>query len=98
MFLIDDLLLRPLGLSLKPFDSFWMLELLRNYALREKYNLKEINKQIKENRLLFELGELNEEEYQEKNELLLEQHKEAEEIMANLSQDMLNSRTLKEVL
>lgn len=89
MFLIDDLLLRTVGLSLKPFDMIWMLELLRNYALREQYNLKEINNQIKENRLLFEMGELSEEKYKEKNELLLEQRKEAEEIMANLSEDMV---------
>lgn len=89
MFVIDDLLLRVLGISLKPFDMIWMLELLRNYALKEKYSLKEINSHIKENRLLFEIGELNEAEYQEKHEWLLEQHKEAEEIMANLSQDMV---------
>ncbi len=89
MFLIDDLLLRTVGLSLKPFDMIWMLELLRNYALREQYNLKEINNHIKENRLLFEMGELNQEEYKEKNELLLGQRKEAEEIIANLSQDMV---------
>lgn len=89
MFLIDDLLLRAVGLSLKPFDMIWMLELLRNYALKEKYNLKCINDQIKENRLLFEIGELSEEKYKEKHELLLEQRKEAEEIMANLSQDMV---------
>lgn len=89
MFLIDDLLLRTVGLSLKPFDMIWMLELLRNYALREQYNIKNINNQIKENRLLFEIGERNEEEYREKNELLLERRKKAEEIMANLSEDMV---------
>ncbi len=89
MFLIDDLLLRTVGLSLKPFDMIWMMELLRNYALREQYNLKEINNHIKENRLLFEMGELNQEEYREKNELLLEQRKKAEEVIANLSQDMV---------
>lgn len=88
MFLIDDLLLKMVGISLKPFDMIWMLELLRGYALKEKYSLKEVNGQIKENRLLFEIGELSEEQYKEKNELLLEKRQEAEEIMANLSQDM----------
>lgn len=88
MFIIDDLLLRGLGISLKPFDTIWILELMRDYALREKYNLKRINKQIKENRLLFELGELSEEEYKEKHNLLLEEREKAEGIMENLSKDM----------
>jgi len=81
-------LLRGLGISLKPFDIIWMLELMHNYALKEKYNLQKINNEIKESRLLFEIGELNEEEYREKHELLLEEKKKAEEIMASLSQDM----------
>ena len=88
MFLIDDLVLRAVGISLKPFDLIWMLELLRNYALQEKYNLQKIGSQIKENRLLFEIGEITKEEYEQENELLLEERKKAEEIMASLSQDM----------
>ena len=88
MFLIDDLVLRVIGISLKPFDMIWMLELLRNYALQEKYNLQKIGGQIKENRLLFEIGEITKEEYEQENELLLEERQKAEEIMASLSQDM----------
>ena len=88
MFLIDDLVLRAVGISLKPFDMIWMLELLRNYALQEKYNLQKIGSQIKENRLLFEIGEITKEEYEQENELLLEERKKAEEIMASLSEDM----------
>ena len=88
MFLIDDLVLRAVGISLKPFDLIWMLELLRNYALQEKYNLQKIGSQIKENRLLFEIGEITKEEYEQENELLLEERQKAEEIMASLSQDM----------
>ncbi len=88
MFLIDDLLLRTVGITLKPFDMIWMLELLRNFALQEKYNLQKIGSQIKENRLLFEIGEITKKEYEEKNELLLEERKRAEEIMASLSEDM----------
>ena len=88
MFLIDDLVLRAVGISLKPFDMIWMLELLRNYALQEKYNLQKIGSQIKENRLLFEIGEITKEEYEQENELLLEERQKAEEIMASLSQDM----------
>ena len=69
MFLIDDVVLRAVGISLKPFDMIWMLELLRNYALQEKYNLQKIGSQIKENRLLFEIGEITKEEYLEAKEL-----------------------------
>ena len=88
MFLIDDLVLRAVGISLKPFVMIWMLELLRNYALQEKYNIQKIDNQIKEKRLLFEIGEITREEYEEENKLLLEERQKAEEIMASLSQDM----------
>ncbi|MBI2672680.1 hypothetical protein HYX19_00305 [Candidatus Woesearchaeota archaeon] len=88
MFLIDDLLLRLFGISLKPFDMIWLLELTRNYALREKYDLKKINDQIKENRLFFEINEINEAEYEKNNELLLKEREVAEHVMANLSNDM----------
>ncbi|MEK6938042.1 MAG: hypothetical protein AABX04_03280 [Nanoarchaeota archaeon] len=88
MFIIDDLLLRTVGITLKPFDMIWMLELLRNYALQEKYNIEKIGNKIKENRLLFEIGEITKEDYEEKNELLLEERNRAEEIMASLSEDM----------
>ena len=88
MFLIDDLILKGLGISPKPFDIIWMIELMRDYALKEKYNLKKINNEIKENQLLFEIGELNEEEYREKQEQLLEERQKTEEIMASLSRDM----------
>jgi hypothetical protein len=88
MFFIDDLLLRGVGISIKPFDMIWMLELMRDYSLKEKYNLKKINNQIKENRLLFEIGEISEEEYNVKHERLLEELEEAKEIMENLSEDV----------
>lgn len=88
MFLIDDVLLRTLGLSIKPFDTIWLMELMRNYALKEKYNIKNINNQIKENRLLFEMGEISEKEYKEKQELLLEELENANRIMENLSKDI----------
>ncbi len=87
MFLIDDLLLRAVGISLKPFDLIWIMELLRDYALHEKYNTKNIGKQIKENRLLFEIGAMSEEEYQQEHQWLLEERKKAEEVMANLSSE-----------
>ncbi len=88
MFLIDDLLLKVFGISLKPFDMIWMLELLGNYALKEKYDTKKIGNQIKENQLLFELGEITVEECKKHNQLLLEELKRAEEVIASLSNDM----------
>lgn len=88
MFFIDDLLLRGVGISLKPFDMIWMLELMRDYSLKEKYNLKRINNQIKENHLFLEIGEISEEEYEVKHERLLEELEEAKEIMENLSEDI----------
>jgi len=86
MILVDDLILRAFGLSLKPFDLIWIMELMRDYALKEKYNLKKINNQIKENSLLFEIGEISEEEYDEKKELLKERLEKAKQIMENLSE------------
>ena len=45
----------------------WLLELMRDYALKEKYNIKMINNKIKENRMLFEIGEITEKEYERLN-------------------------------
>lgn len=87
MFLIDDLLLRAVGLSLKPFDLIWIMELLKDYTLHEKYNMKNIGKQIKENRLLFEIGAMSEEEYNQEHQRLLEERRKAEEVMADLSEN-----------
>ena len=86
MILIDDLILRAFGISLKPFDLIWIMELMHDYALKEKYNLKKINNQMKENSLLFEIGEISKEEYNEKKELLIERLKKAKQIMENLSE------------
>ena len=86
MILIDDLILRAFGISLKPFDLIWIMELMHDYALKEKYNIKRINNQIKENNLLFEIGEISEEEYDEKKELLMEELEKAKQIMENLSE------------
>jgi len=72
MLLIDDFMI-------------WLTKTMRDYALKEKYNIKEINNQIKENRLLFEIGDITEEEYKEKHELLLEELEKAKEVTESLS-------------
>lgn len=88
MIIIDDLLLRCLGFSLKPFDMIWLMELIRDFSLKERYNIKAINNKIKENRLLFELGETTEKKFKEKHELLLNELETAKEILENLSTDV----------
>ena len=71
MFLIDDFVI-------------WLTKTMRDYALKEKYNVKEINNQIKENRLLFEIGEITEKEYKEKHKLLLGELEKAKEVTEEL--------------
>ena len=85
MFILDDVVLRALGFSLQPFDMIWILELIRDYGLKEKYDIKKINGQIKENQLLLELGELGEAAYKEKHESLMQQLEMAQEIEETLS-------------
>lgn len=53
-FLIDDLLVRP-------FVGF--LDILHQMAVREMYDIEAIRDDLKENRLLYELGERSEDEY-----------------------------------
>ncbi len=72
MLLIDDFVI-------------WLTQTMRDYALKEKYDIKKINSQIKENRLLFEIGDITEKEYKEKNELLVEELEEAKEVTEELS-------------
>ena len=93
MLIVDDLLLSTLGATLKPFDMIWLFEVMRDYALKEMYNLEKINNEIKENRLLFEIGDVSEEEYKEKHEALLEKRETTKKIIENLSSNM-NIQTL----
>lgn len=74
-FLIDDILLRTLGISIPPFDILWLLETITDYVedARHEEIQRKINDKIKENRLLFELGEMTKEEYESKNRELNQQ-------------------------
>ena len=87
MIIIDDVL-KSLKVLAMPFDVVWMTEMLRDYALKEKYNISAINNKIKENRLLFEIGEIAEKGYKEKNALLLEELKTAKEALGKLPEDV----------
>lgn len=56
-FIIDDLLFRP-------FIS--LADIIRSTAIDELYDIDEIQDDIKENRLLYELGERSREEYDQR--------------------------------
>jgi len=81
MFLLDDLVLRSLGISVPGLDLIWTLEQVRNFANREMYNPEKIKNQIKENRLLFEFSEISKEEYERNNLALMRKLKLAEKII-----------------
>ncbi|MDI6905066.1 MAG: hypothetical protein QMD13_06215 [Candidatus Bathyarchaeia archaeon] len=68
-FFIDDIFLRMLGISIPPFDMIWLMETIRDYVeeIREEETQQKINNRIKENRLLYELGEITKEEYERRN-------------------------------
>jgi len=76
-FLIDDLLLRTLGLSIPPFDMLWLIETITDYVenVRQEESQQKTNRKIKENRLLYELGEIPKEEYERRSRELNQQLK-----------------------
>ncbi len=71
MFFIDDMLLRSLGINLPGLDMIWTLEQIQKFAYKDYYNLEKIKNQIKETRLLYEFGELDRKEYEQKNSDLM---------------------------
>lgn len=78
MLLVDDLLIRP-------FIS--ILETLQTLALKEMYDIESIQDDLKENQLLYELGERTKAEYeQQKAEL------ESELEIAESIQKQMNGR------
>lgn len=85
VFVIDDLLY---SLTIGPY--VFIFTQIRNHALREMYPLEKINDQIKENRLLFELGEMPKQDYEKRNAELLEKREIAERIWAETGRVELN--------
>jgi hypothetical protein len=79
MFLLDDLLV-------KPFMS--LLDILQTIALDEMYDTAEIQDEIKENRLLYEIGERSKDEYQERKQELERQLANAEQIQSQMRDRM----------
>jgi len=68
-FLIDDIFLQMLGISIPPFDMIWLMETILDHVedIKEKESHEKITNKIKENRLLYELGEITKEEYEKRN-------------------------------
>jgi hypothetical protein len=56
-FVVDDLLVRPF---------FGLLKVIRAMAIEGLYDTEALRDELKENRLLFELGELTETEYEQR--------------------------------
>lgn len=71
MIVIDDLLVRP-------FVS--IIDAIHTLALTELYDIEEIENELKENQLLYELGERSEEEYERRQEELQEELDVAQEV------------------
>lgn len=75
MILVDDLLVRP-------FVGF--LEILHDMAIREAYDVEGIRDEIKENRLLYEIGDRPEGEYLDRKAELEERLEVAREAHEHL--------------
>lgn len=77
-FLIDDLLVRPF---------MGLLEILHDLSIREQYDEEAIRDALKENRLLYEVGNRSESEYERQKETL-----EAELEAAQQAKEQLRGR------
>ena len=77
-FIIDDIFLRMLGISIPPFEMIWLIETIRDTLIRVAYDPERIGDAIKENQMLYELGEIAKEEYERKHAELTEMLKLAQ--------------------
>lgn len=76
MFVLDDLLVRP-------FTS--IIGILHSMALEEMYDVEAITNEMKENQLLYELGDRSPEEYERRKAELETELEIAEEAREQLS-------------
>ncbi|HPS91195.1 MAG TPA: gas vesicle protein GvpG [Methanothrix sp.] len=81
MFIIDDIVLRSIGISVPGLDMIWTLEQIQKYALKGYYNPEKIRDQIKETRLLYEFGEIDRQEYEQTNSKLLHKLDVAQKVL-----------------
>jgi hypothetical protein len=81
MFILDDLLI-------KPFVS--ILDALHTLAMNELYDVEAIQDDLKENQLLYELGERSKSEYEERRREL-----EEELEIARAAHEQLRNKTIE---
>jgi hypothetical protein len=81
-FFIDDLLLRSLGIIFMPFDLIWLFETIRDYAVKtySEERKRALTDELKEVYLIYELGEMNYDEFNKRKIRLLSQLKKFEMI------------------
>ena len=75
MFILDDFLLRMLGVSVPGLDFISTLELVKSLAYKELYNPEKVKNKIKENQMLYEFGEVSKDNFEETKSRLIEQLK-----------------------
>lgn len=76
MFLVDDILFRPI---------ISVAKVIHSMAIEEMYDVEGIQDDIKENRLLYEIGERSEDEYETRRQELERQLDVAREARETLS-------------
>ena len=76
MFILDDLLFRPF---------VGIVDTLHTLALNEMYDIEALEDELKENQLLYELGDRSEEEYRRRKERLEEEIEIAREVHEQLA-------------
>ncbi|QLG48080.1 gas vesicle protein GvpF [Natrinema halophilum] len=76
MFILDDLLFRPF---------VGIVDALHSIALDEMYDVEALEDDLKENQLLYELGERSEEEYRRRKEELEAELEAARDVHERLS-------------
>ncbi|RJS97104.1 gas vesicle protein GvpG [Halococcus sp. IIIV-5B] len=76
MFVLDDLLLRPI---------ISVANVIHSMAIEELYDIQGIQDELKENRLLFEIGDRSTEEYEQRRDELRTQLDVAREARETLS-------------
>lgn len=79
--LVDDLLVKPF---------FQVLDALHTLAMNELYDVEDIRDRMKENQLLYEVGERDEAEYQRRRRDL-----EAELEVAEQAHDQLRNKNIE---
>ncbi len=69
MFVLDDIVLRSLGIQLPiPFDMLSTLEAIQEAALKEVYDPKKLNNELKEISMLLEDRKINRKEFERRKE------------------------------